>query len=404
MKKITNLMDLERLFGDSSADTFLRIPKPIAESPELTWLEKATWSCLFFHGRMSNNIYPRQDTLAKELGCSRRQIVRALSGLREKGFIDWKTPELPERVRKKNNGKKDKSNQYFLLWHKSLKLYADMSNSCDNMTHDSCDNMAYDSCDNMSHHNEKKKTKILKHTQRPPDQAKNSGPDRQSKKRVCEENSFLNSEEKKKSSEPQKKRPLSEYEQDVIAHALQIARGVKNKSAYKRTLEQMARAGELDTSAYEADLSYSSEYRDRENKAEVYKIWSKTKDDDKYRMLNVHYLLAMPEDEQKYWINTIKDQVELKLTANIKDRLKKQSPLEIIQDHEFYYGSRINRGLQDKELNEWEGYKELYSDLLKIGDKVIKDLIPDAEKLKADDIDKILSDWRAHKNLSAVSQ
>jgi hypothetical protein len=99
---------------------FFRIPACIMESKELTPLEKLLWVRLFYHGWEYNRIYPRQETLAAEVGGSVRGVQKSLESLRVKGFIEWTSPPLTSKKRKQ-------ANEYRLLWRSEFERSGEQS-------------------------------------------------------------------------------------------------------------------------------------------------------------------------------------------------------------------------------------------------------------------------------------
>jgi hypothetical protein len=90
-------------------DFFLRVPDCIKRNPDLNALDKLIWSQLaWLNFQYNGKVHPRLDTLANELGSSKRGIQNSLIRLRDRGYITWKTPSLAKRNKE--------ANEYSLLW------------------------------------------------------------------------------------------------------------------------------------------------------------------------------------------------------------------------------------------------------------------------------------------------
>lgn len=71
---------------------------------------KLLYARLCMYGGENGKCYPSQETLAKNLAKSPRQIIRLLKELETKGFIGWESPAEKKRV-------VGKTNHYFFLNH-----------------------------------------------------------------------------------------------------------------------------------------------------------------------------------------------------------------------------------------------------------------------------------------------
>ena len=134
---------------------FVRIPEAIKRARELTALEKLVWAQLAWHSWEHGRIFPAQKTLADELGTSKRSVVRALEGLRRKGYIEWVTPELTQ----KRHGV---ANEYFLIWQSSFDQQEDPTRKKqpgDKVAPVTSDRLAPESDANLANQNEQGKTK-----------------------------------------------------------------------------------------------------------------------------------------------------------------------------------------------------------------------------------------------------
>jgi len=90
------------------------IPDAIMESTALTPVEKLCWGRLSRYYGKDGMIYPKQETLARVIGCSSRQVRRSLDRLEELRFIRRIKPEGKARSL-------HKVTRYELLWHKSFR-------------------------------------------------------------------------------------------------------------------------------------------------------------------------------------------------------------------------------------------------------------------------------------------
>jgi DNA-binding MarR family transcriptional regulator len=70
-----------------SAAGFTKAENLILDSRELTGQEKLCWIALRRFDFRQRGCHPSQDTLARIVGCSRRQVIRLLAGLEEKGLL-----------------------------------------------------------------------------------------------------------------------------------------------------------------------------------------------------------------------------------------------------------------------------------------------------------------------------
>lgn len=134
---------------------FVRIPEAIKRARELTALEKLVWAQLAWHSWKHGRIFPNQKTLADELGTSKRSVVRALEGLRRKGYIEWVTPELTQ----KRHGV---ANEYFLIWQSSFDQQENPTRekqSGDKVASVTSDKMSPESGANLANQNDQGKTK-----------------------------------------------------------------------------------------------------------------------------------------------------------------------------------------------------------------------------------------------------
>lgn len=67
-------------------NTFLKIPKGLAQRTDLNWTEKALAAQLMSHGRKNSKIFPGQKHLRRELGIgANKTISRAAKGLTKAG-------------------------------------------------------------------------------------------------------------------------------------------------------------------------------------------------------------------------------------------------------------------------------------------------------------------------------
>lgn len=202
---------------------FVRVPEAIKRARELTALEKLVWAQLAWHSWKHGRIFPPQKTLADELGTSKRSVIRALEGLRRKGYIEWVTPELTQ----KRHGV---ANEYFLIWQSSFDQQQDparKSQSGDKTAPVTGDSLAPESGANLANQNEEEKTKKKnEHT-----------PARST--RVCSSPSSSQKDEEPKNTE--------ELTPEEIGEFIQLLAGKQadNPGAYRTVLERKLRKGEL---------------------------------------------------------------------------------------------------------------------------------------------------------------
>ncbi len=102
----------ELLSGDDKK--YIRIPMSILSNKDLSHLEKLVWGRLALYAGDDGNCYPSITQIADSLGSSEKGIKKALTKLKNKGFINWDTPHPRQRRKDK------KANDYYFYWHESL--------------------------------------------------------------------------------------------------------------------------------------------------------------------------------------------------------------------------------------------------------------------------------------------
>jgi biotin operon repressor len=86
------------------------IPNCILSCPDIGAAEKLVWGRLAQYAGQNGLAFPKQDTLAKELGITRSTVAKALKQLEEKKFIQIHRPQGANRLM-------HRSCSYKFLWH-----------------------------------------------------------------------------------------------------------------------------------------------------------------------------------------------------------------------------------------------------------------------------------------------
>src|SRR3990172_6930356 len=83
---------MEKLFNPYKQFLGSFIPNCLMEYEGLTAMAKLCWARLAQYAGMDGRCHPMQETLAREIGISSRQVIRILKELEIKGFIYTKKP------------------------------------------------------------------------------------------------------------------------------------------------------------------------------------------------------------------------------------------------------------------------------------------------------------------------
>jgi hypothetical protein len=75
-------------FDAVSAHGFTQIPNVILRRQDLSVGAKLTYACLLSYGWQKDKCFPGQDTLAQDLGVSKRSIVSFLKELEQVGYVE----------------------------------------------------------------------------------------------------------------------------------------------------------------------------------------------------------------------------------------------------------------------------------------------------------------------------
>ena len=100
------------------------LPNCMLRSIELSFAEKVVWSRLSQYAGEREFCYPKQKTLAFELGTTERTIIRALSRLEELGFVKVERPESVVKMKRLGN-------KYYLLEHEIFNESSHDNLSCE---------------------------------------------------------------------------------------------------------------------------------------------------------------------------------------------------------------------------------------------------------------------------------
>lgn len=120
-------------------DLFLRVPDCIKRDKKLNALDKLLWSQLAWFDWQYGQVFPKLETLGRELGCSITSIKDALKRLRQAGYISWESPSLTQK-------RKRRSNKYCLLWrHEFVSGAESAPESGADFAHESGTDSAYES-------------------------------------------------------------------------------------------------------------------------------------------------------------------------------------------------------------------------------------------------------------------
>lgn len=103
-------MEIGQVFNPYGLFNGSFIPNCIMRSKELTASDKLVWGRLFQYSGRDGICYPKQDTIAEEIGVSERTVKYALQNLVTKKFIRVIAPSGKDRLMHRNN-------QYVFLWH-----------------------------------------------------------------------------------------------------------------------------------------------------------------------------------------------------------------------------------------------------------------------------------------------
>lgn len=67
---------------------FTQVPNIVLKSEKLSAGEKLTYAMLLSYAWQNESCFPGQETLAKDMGCTRQSANGYLKGLKKKGFIE----------------------------------------------------------------------------------------------------------------------------------------------------------------------------------------------------------------------------------------------------------------------------------------------------------------------------
>src|SRR3989344_7756030 len=69
---------------------FVQIPRVVLMHPKLSYGAKVAYGVLLGYAWQDDFCYPAQESIAKDLNCSTRQVRRLLTELKDHGLVSWK--------------------------------------------------------------------------------------------------------------------------------------------------------------------------------------------------------------------------------------------------------------------------------------------------------------------------
>jgi hypothetical protein len=91
----------------------LFIPNALARNPKLTAVDKLVYGRLCQYAGKDGIAFPKQETLADEVGVSERHTRRSIGRLCQLGFLQRSVPDGKDRLM-------HKSNRYQFIWHETF--------------------------------------------------------------------------------------------------------------------------------------------------------------------------------------------------------------------------------------------------------------------------------------------
>lgn len=77
-------------FDEVSAHGFTQVPNVILREPNLSTGAKLIYACLLSYAWQKESCFPGQETLAEDLGISKRSVVTCLQELEKFGYVEKK--------------------------------------------------------------------------------------------------------------------------------------------------------------------------------------------------------------------------------------------------------------------------------------------------------------------------